>query len=174
MRRARAAAATRPGAVRLDARDEAIIAELQRDGRASFAVVARTVGMSEAAVRQRVHRLTRAEAIRITAVTAPDLAGADRLAVIGIRCRGNAAEAAEVAEALSAMAELHRISLTMGAFDVLAEAAYSDDGHLLELIQRVRSLTALAHVDVLIALRQYLPRRESLGPPVPRRQPAQS
>jgi Lrp/AsnC family transcriptional regulator, regulator for asnA, asnC and gidA len=167
---ARAAAATRPGAVRLDARDEAIIAELQRDGRASFAVVARTVGMSEAAVRQRVHRLTRAEAIRITAVTAPDFAGADRLAVIGIRCRGNAVE---TAEALSAMAELHRIALTRGAFNVLAEAAYSGDGHLLELIQRVRGRTALADVEVFIALRQYLPRRESLGGPAPRRPPAQ-
>ena len=170
MRPARAAAATRPGAVRLDAHDEAIIAELQRDGRASFAVVARTVGMSEAAVRQRVHRLTRAEAIHITAITAPDFAGADRLAVIRIRCRGNAAEAAEE---LSAMAELHRIALTMGAFDVLAEAAYSDDGHLLELIQRVRGLTALADVEVFIALRQYLPRRESLAAPAPRRPPAQ-
>ena len=170
MRPARAAAATRPGAVRLDARDEAIIAELQRDGRAPFAVVARTVGMSEAAVRQRVHRLTRAEAIHITATPAPDFAGADRLAVIRIRCRGNAAEAA--AE-LSAMAEFHRIALTMGACDVLAEAAYSDDGHLLGLIQRVRGLTALADVEVFIALRQYLPRRESLGPPAPRRPPAQ-
>ena len=171
MRTARAAAATGPGAVRLDARDEAIIAELQRDGRALFAVVARTVGMSEAAVRQRVGRLTRAEAIRITAVAAPGFAGADRLAVIGIRCPGKAAEAAE---ALSAMAELHRIALTGGAFDVLAEAAYSDDGHLLELIQRVRGLAALADVEVFIALRQYLPRRKPLGPPAPRRPPAPS
>jgi len=166
VRPAGAAAATRPGADRRDARDEAINAPQQRDGRASLAVVARTVGMSEAAVRQRVHRLTRAEAIRITAVTAPDLAGADRLAVIGIRCRGNAAEA------LSAMAELHRIALTMGTFDVLAEAAYSDDGHLLELIRRIRGLPQV-DVEVFIALRQYLPRRESLGPPAPRRQPAQ-
>ena len=169
MRPARAAAATRPGAVRLDAHDEAIIAELRRDGRASFAVVARAVEMSEAAVRQRVHRLTRAEAIRITAVPAPGSAGADRLAVIGIRYRGNAAEAAET---LSAMAEVHRIALTTGAFDLLAEAAFSDDGHLLELIQRVRGLPQIG-VEVFIALRQYLPRRESLGPPAPRRQPAQ-
>jgi len=172
MRPARAAAATRPGAVRLDAHDEAIIAELRRDGRASFAVVARAVEMSEAAVRQRVHRLTRAEAIRITAVPAPGSAGADRLAVIGIRYRGNAAEAAEAAETLSAMAEVHRIALTTGAFDLLAEAAFSDDGHLLELIQRVRGLPQIG-VEVFIALRQYLPRRESLGPPAPRRQPAQ-
>jgi len=163
---ARAATTARPGAVGVDGRDEAIIAELQRDGRASFAVVAGVVGMSEAAVRQRVDRLTRAEAIRITAVPAPGFAGADRLAVVGVRCRGKAAEAAE---ALSALAELHRIALTGGAFDVLAEAAYSDDGHLLELIQRVRGLAAVADVEVFIALRQYLRRREPLGPPAPRR-----
>jgi Lrp/AsnC family transcriptional regulator for asnA, asnC and gidA len=150
--------------VHLDERDKAIIAELQRNGRASFAAVGRSVGMSEAAVRQRVHRLVRAGAIRVTAVTSPHCAGAHRLAVIGIRCAG---DAAQVAEALSTMAELYRVAVTAGAFDVLVEAACSDDGHLLELIQRIRALPQVAGADVFIVLRQCLAQPETFAPLTP-------
>ena len=41
-----------------DAQDKAIIAELQRDGRAPYSAIAETVGLSETAVRNRVKRLT--------------------------------------------------------------------------------------------------------------------
>jgi Lrp/AsnC family transcriptional regulator for asnA, asnC and gidA len=126
--------------------------------------------MSEAAVRHRVHRLVEAGVIRVTAVMEPSYAGADRLAVIGIGCRG---DAVEVADALGAMPELHRIALTLGAFDMLAEAACSDDGHLLELIQRIRRLPQVDDVEVFVALRQSLPRREAFRPPAPRRSPGQ-
>jgi len=44
----------------LDSISKAIIEELQQDGRRSYARIATTVGLSEAAVRQRVARLTEA------------------------------------------------------------------------------------------------------------------
>jgi Lrp/AsnC family transcriptional regulator for asnA, asnC and gidA len=167
---ARAATAAHPGAVRVDGRDEAIIAELQRDGRASFAAIGRAVGMSEPAVRQRVYRLVRAGVMQVIAVIEPRYAVPDRLAVIGIRCAGDAVKAADM---LSAMAELHRVALTGGAFDVLAEAACADDGHLLELIQRIRGLPQVDAAEVFVALRQCLPRRAAFGLAARRRPPTQ-
>jgi Lrp/AsnC family transcriptional regulator for asnA, asnC and gidA len=55
------ASVTRPAStspdVRLDDVSKAIIEQLQVDGRQSYATIAKRVGLSEAAVRQRVQRL---------------------------------------------------------------------------------------------------------------------
>ena len=48
-----------------------LIEELQQDGRRSYAALAKTVGLSEAAVRQRVQRMIDAGVMQIVAVTDP-------------------------------------------------------------------------------------------------------
>src|SRR5262249_6753986 len=106
-----------PARVRLDGRNQAIIVELQRDGRASFAAIGETAGLSGPAVRRRSNRLIAAGAIRVPAVAGPQYAAANRLVVVGIRCAGDVAQAGEV---LSALAELRWLALTAGAFDMLA------------------------------------------------------
>ena len=55
----------------LDAINRAIIVELQHDGRKSYTAIAEKVGLSEAAVRQRVQRLTDDGVMQIVAVTDP-------------------------------------------------------------------------------------------------------
>ena len=54
----------------LDAVSRAIIEQLQEDGRRSYARIAGAVGLSEAAVRQRVQRLLDAGVMQVVAVTA--------------------------------------------------------------------------------------------------------
>ena len=48
-----------------------IIEQLQQDGRRSYATIAKAVGLSEAAVRQRVQRLLEPGVMQIVAVTDP-------------------------------------------------------------------------------------------------------
>lgn len=48
-----------------------IIEQLQEDGRRAYATIGRAVGLSEAAVRQRVQRLLDAGVMQIVAVTDP-------------------------------------------------------------------------------------------------------
>ena len=48
----------------VDARDEAILAVLQRDGRATFAEIGKQVGLSASSVHDRLRRLERTGAIR--------------------------------------------------------------------------------------------------------------
>src|SRR3712207_8726578 len=55
----------------LDDVSRAIIEQLQEDGRRSYARIASAVGLSEAAVRQRVQRLLDAGVMQIDAVTDP-------------------------------------------------------------------------------------------------------
>ncbi len=58
-------------AVELDETSKRIIEHLQQDGRRSYSSIGKDVGLSEAAVRQRVQRLTDQGIIQIVAVTNP-------------------------------------------------------------------------------------------------------
>src|ERR671920_2409484 len=78
-----------PRPVQLDEVSKAIIEQLQADGRRSYADIGKAVGLSEAAVRQRVQRLTESGVMQIVAVTDPMQLGFTRQAMIGIRAGGD-------------------------------------------------------------------------------------
>ena len=58
-----------PVAFPLDDLSKAIIEQLQEDGRRSYAGIGKAVGLSEAAVRQRVQRMVDSGVMQIVAVT---------------------------------------------------------------------------------------------------------
>src|SRR6266542_3414491 len=66
-----------------------IIEQLQQDGRRSYAAIGKAVGLSEAAVRQRVQRLLEAGVMQIVAVTDPLTLGFHRQTMIGVKCEGD-------------------------------------------------------------------------------------
>ncbi|HEY7856932.1 MAG TPA: AsnC family transcriptional regulator, partial [Candidatus Nanopelagicales bacterium] len=90
-------------ALGLDDVSKAIIEQLQQDGRRPYAAIGKAVGLSEAAVRQRVQRLLEAGVMQIVAVTDPLQMGFPRAAMIGVRVDG---DVEVVAEKLEAMPEI--------------------------------------------------------------------
>jgi Lrp/AsnC family leucine-responsive transcriptional regulator len=77
------ASAAPEGSVPLDATDWRLLAELQADGRASFADLARTVSMSASAVAERVRRLEESGVITgYRAVVSPDRLGLSIMALV--------------------------------------------------------------------------------------------
>src|SRR6478609_12062542 len=72
----------------LDEVSKAIIEQLQQDGRRSYAAIGKVVGLSEAAVRQRVQRLIDGGVMQVVAVTDPLELGFARQAMVGIRVVG--------------------------------------------------------------------------------------
>src|ERR1700735_4125610 len=75
----------------LDDVSKQIIEQLQQDGRRSYAAIGKAVGLSEAAVRQRVQRLIDAGVMQVVAVTDPLMLGFRRQTMIGVRCVGDIA-----------------------------------------------------------------------------------
>src|SRR5947208_16444825 len=73
----------------LDDVNKRIIEQLQTDGRMSYAALAKVVGLSEAAVRQRVQRLLDTDVMQIVAVTDPLTLGFARQAMLGLRVEGD-------------------------------------------------------------------------------------
>ncbi|MEO8106342.1 MAG: AsnC family transcriptional regulator, partial [Actinomycetes bacterium] len=81
-------ASQRSNGAALDDVSKAIIEQLQQDGRRPYSAIGKAVGLSEAAVRQRVQRLQETGVMQIVAVTDPLSVGFPRAAMIGIRVEG--------------------------------------------------------------------------------------
>ena len=124
---------------------------LQRDGRQSYASMALAVGLSEAAVRQRVQRLVDAQVLQIVAVTDPAQVGFSRQAMIGVRVVG---DPTQPLTELEAMPEIEYIVITAGSFDLLLEAVCEDDDHLLELVgRRIRALPGVRSTETFVYMK---------------------
>jgi Lrp/AsnC family transcriptional regulator, regulator for asnA, asnC and gidA len=127
-----------------------IIEQLQQDGRRSYAAIGKAVGLSEAAVRQRVQRLTDSGAMQIVAVTDPMMLGFRRQTMIGVRCSG---DLERVAAQLAGMPEIDYVVITAGSFDLLIEVVCEDDDQLLEILSRVRSVPTVTTTETFVYLK---------------------
>jgi Lrp/AsnC family transcriptional regulator, regulator for asnA, asnC and gidA len=134
----------------LDEISKLIIEQLQTDGRRSYAAIGKAVGLSEAAVRQRVQRLHEAGIMQVVAVTDPLKLGFRRQAMIGLRCDG---DLQKVADDLAAMDEIDYVVLTAGSFDLLLEVVCEDDDHLLEILTRVRGVPSVTSTETFVYLK---------------------
>jgi Lrp/AsnC family transcriptional regulator, regulator for asnA, asnC and gidA len=134
----------------LDDISKRIIEQLQADGRQSYASIGKAVGLSEAAVRQRVQRLHETGVMQIVAVTDPLRLGFRRQAMIGIRCDG---DLQQVADDLAALEEIDYVVLTAGSFDLLLEVVCEDDDHLLEILGRVRGVPSVTSTETFVYLK---------------------
>jgi Lrp/AsnC family transcriptional regulator for asnA, asnC and gidA len=135
----------------LDRINRTIIEQLQQDGRRSYAAIAKEIGLSEAAVRQRVQRLLEAGVMQVVAVTDPLTVGFNRQAMIGVRAGG---DLRQVAAKLAALDEVDYVVITSGRFDILIEVVCEDDEQLLELLNDgIRAVDGVRDTETLVYLR---------------------
>jgi Lrp/AsnC family transcriptional regulator, regulator for asnA, asnC and gidA len=127
-----------------------IIKQLQEDGRRPYATIGRAVGLSEAAVRQRVQRLIDAGVMQIVAVTDPLQLGLGRQAMIGVRTTGDLDGSADQ---IAQIPEVDYVVITAGSYDILAEAVCRNDEHLLEILQEVRAVPGVSAAEVFVYLK---------------------
>ena len=134
----------------LDDVSKKIIEQLQEDGRRPYAAIATSVGLSEAAVRQRVTRLVQSGMVQIVAVTNPLQVGFTRQAMIGVRVEGHLDP---VVEAISFLDEVSYVVITAGSFDILVEVVCEDDEHLLHVLNdRIRTIDGVRSTETFVYL----------------------
>jgi Lrp/AsnC family transcriptional regulator for asnA, asnC and gidA len=133
----------------LDDTDRAIIEQLQHDGRLPYTRLAAAVGLSEAAVRQRVQRLLDNGDMQVVAVTDPLSLGLRRMAMIGVRAEG---DTTAIVGKLEAFNDIDYLVVTAGSFDVMCEVVAEDDAALLDLTNRIRSVPGVRSTETFIYL----------------------
>ncbi|MER5769629.1 Lrp/AsnC family transcriptional regulator [Streptomyces sp. NPDC001985] len=138
-----------------DATDWRILAELQRDGRAGFAELARTVSMSASAVTERVRRMEEAGVIAgYTAVVEPERLGLPVLAFVRLRYpHGNYKPFHDLLGTTPEILEAHHVT---GDDCFVLKVATRSMGHLEEVTGRI---SALGPVTTSVVYSSPLPRR---------------
>ncbi len=137
--------------IQTDEVSRAIIEQLQSDGRRSYASIGAAVGLSEAAVRQRVQKLIDAGVMQIVAVTDPMQIGFARQAMVGVAVSG---DVEAVAAKLAEIPEVDYLVITAGSWDILAEVVVEDDEHLLQVVnRRIRSIEGIERTESWLYLK---------------------
>lgn len=140
-----------PARVALDDTSRQIIEQLQEDGRRSYSAIGKAVGLSEAAVRQRVQKLIDGGVMQVVAVTDPLELGFARQAMIGIRVTGSMDR---VANALADFREVDYVVITAGVYDLLVEVVCESDEQLLELLSdRIRQIEGVVSTETFVYLK---------------------
>lgn len=150
VRQSRNQTAPRRAAPVVDDSDKKIITELQADGRRSYTAIAAAVGLSEAAVRQRVKNLIDEGVIQIVAVTDPLRLGFGLVAFLALRVSG---DIRQVADTLAEIEEIDYVVLAAGRFDIICEVVCEDNSHLVRLLnEQIRTIPGVSETETFISL----------------------
>jgi DNA-binding Lrp family transcriptional regulator len=135
--------------------DHKLIAQLQVDGRCSFAQLARDFKTTEKTVRKRVMELRESGLIEITTVTDPRILGYHSSAIVGVRLDGRY-RAADVARDIFALTPVDYMVVTSGRYDLLVEVLCRDESALYRAVDRdIRGHPAVREIEVYPYLRLH-------------------
>jgi Lrp/AsnC family transcriptional regulator for asnA, asnC and gidA len=129
-----------------------IIGILQRDGRCPNTVIGRAVGISEAAVRARIHALTDAGILQIVGLTDPVNMGFGVIAMIGVQANN---DLNRIAELVSTWRETTYVVISAGSYDLLIEVVCKDNGQLLGLVERLRAVDGVRTSETFIYISRH-------------------
>jgi len=132
----------------LDDIDKRIVTELQRDGRVSYADLGPIVGLSPAAVRQRVQRILDSGVVEVVGVTDPQALGYPVMAMLGIQVDG---DVVKIADEIGAIDRVIYIVMSAGSFDLMVEVISEDTLGLLDLINsQVKTIDGVREVESFV------------------------
>ncbi len=135
----------------MDKTDEAVIAALRHDARASLSDLAARLGLSRTTVRSRLARLQeRGEIVGFSVVTRADVARdpVRGLMMIGIEGRG----ATRIKRQLAAMSELRAVHATSGRWDLIVEIGSATLADFDRVLDRIRQLEGIVASETSLLL----------------------
>jgi Lrp/AsnC family transcriptional regulator for asnA, asnC and gidA len=133
----------------IDDRDREIIRNLQTDGRISYSQLGQLIGLSDAATRQRVNRLTARGVIDIVAVTDPVMLGLAVQAMLGITITN---DARKLATEIGGYHDAVYVIMTAGRYDLMAEVVCANTDTFIDTVNSIRTTDGVETVEVMTYL----------------------
>src|SRR5688572_24214652 len=118
--------------------DRAIIRELQRDARMSYAELSRATGIPESTVRRRMERLQTRGVIEFAMLADPSRLGYDLRAMIGLRV--DLPQLQEIAETLRSLNEVTFAAFVTGGYDVTLQIVVRSQESLVTFLQQIAAI----------------------------------
>jgi DNA-binding Lrp family transcriptional regulator len=136
----------------VDPIDHRLVEALLQDGRASYADLATTVGLSVSATKRRVDRLRSRDVIRgFTAIVDPQVLGWHLPALVQLFTNGTV-PFPTMQRDLEALPEIVEAFTVSGAADAVLRIAVRDVIHLERVISRLRGLPYVQQTDTTMLL----------------------
>jgi DNA-binding Lrp family transcriptional regulator len=143
----------------MDHIDRSIIECLVSDGRATYASIGSTVGLSVAATKRRIDRLLRDNVIRgFTAVIDPQVLGWTLEAQVQLYTNGTV-PFSTMRRDLERLPEVMEASTVTGAADAVLRVVAADAVQLERVITRLRALSYVQQTDTTMVLSRLLSRQ---------------
>lgn len=135
----------------IDKLDQRLIQELQNDGRQSNTQLARTAGVSEGCVRNRIKDLQKKGVIKIRAVVNPYEIGYGFISVMALQVRMS--ELREVARMLAEKPNIYYLAFVAGRYDLLAIVLAKTPEELSSFIkEHVSSIPSIIRTETFVNL----------------------
>lgn len=136
----------------IDEMDRRIIRFLQKNGRAPNTEIAREIAVTETTIRNRVSRLVDEGLIQIVAVPTPKAVGGNISAIVGLSVQLPHMPA--IATKVAAFSEVRYVGLSVGRYDIIVEAFFRDQEHLLEFVStKLGSMKGIVSSETSVILR---------------------
>ena len=138
-----------------DPLNRTIVGLLQDDGRMSYSAIARQVGISEGAVRNRVNRMIEDKVFKIMAVADPVKLGYSAYAMIAMKLSPGANPEA-IAEDFRRCSEVVYVMFTAGQYDLLVEVLFKTQDELRAfLVSKCYARPEITSVEPMLPLAMY-------------------
>ena len=138
----------------LDDLDFKILSCLQKDGRMSLTVMAKTLKVSIGTVRTRLNKLLEDGTINIIGRVNPDKVGFNCYAHIAVFVRP-ATFKEKVALKISKLAEVSFLAMTSGDYDLEVDVMCRDNNHLVNFVENISKIEGVNQTKTTIYFKVY-------------------
>lgn len=149
--------------VEIDGIDKEILRYLMEDARKPILEIARKIGISGAAIHQRLRKLEAANLIAASKlIINPKVLGYSTMAYIGIYL-DKAMRNPEAVKQLKSIPEVLECHYTTGNWSILIKILCKDNEHLMNLLNhKIQTIDGVSRTETFISLNQQIDRQISL------------
>jgi len=154
---------TRNGNIKIDGIDKKILRFLMEDARTPILEIARNIGISGAAIHQRLRKLESSGLMTGSKfVINPKMMGYTTMAYIGIYL-DKAMSNPEAVRELKEIPEVLECHYTTGNWSILVKVLCTDNEHLMQLLnKKIQQIDGVSRTETFISLAQQIDRQISI------------
>ena len=138
----------------LDKTDQAIVAQLQYDGRKPYTDIAAEMGVTEGAVRRRVKRMMDEGILQIVGIVEPQFLEWNAAGMIGVSVQAGRVE--EVGEQIAHLPEVTYLFMASGGFDLFVEVYCRDRAHFVSFLSnKLQQIPGVERTESFMILKMF-------------------
>lgn len=145
--------------IEIDGIDKKILRALMKDARTSILEIARGVGISGAAIHQRLRKLEKSGLVAGSSyIIKPEALGYTTMAFAGVYF-SNGADSALIIKFLKRIPEILECHFTTGHWSVFIKIHCKTNTHLMQLLSDIQDIKGVSRTETFISLSQDIDRQ---------------